>query len=75
VRTFLSIVQIVLSLVLIAVVLMHQRKQSGFSGVFGGGTQADVGGQWQRFNTLTKITVVLAILFMFLSVVLVLIAR
>ncbi|MCL2147226.1 MAG: preprotein translocase subunit SecG [Synergistaceae bacterium] len=73
-RTFLSIVQIILSIVLISVILMHQRKQSGFSGIFGGGTQADMGGQWQRFNTLTKITIVLAILFMLLSIVLVLIS-
>ena len=72
--TFLSIVQIILSFILISVILMHQRKQSGFSGIFGGGTQADMGGQWQRFNTLTKITVVLAVLFMFLSVVLVLLS-
>ena len=70
-KTFLSIVQIILSVVLISVVLMQQRKQGGFSGVFGGGTQADIGGQWQRFNALTKVTIVVAIVFMILSGVLV----
>ena len=68
--TFLSIIQIILSIALIAVVLLHQRKQGGFAGVFGGGTQAETG-QWQRFNALTKITVVIAVLFMLLSAVLV----
>ena len=71
--TFLSIIQIILSIVIIAVVLLHQRKQGGFSGIFGGGTQAE-SGQWQRFNALSKITVVIFVLFMLLSVILVLIS-
>ena len=70
-KTFLSIVQIILSIVLISVVLMQQRKQGGFSGIFGGGTQADMGGQWQRFNALSKVTIVVAVIFMILSAVLV----
>ena len=70
-KTFLSIVQIILSMVLISVVLMQQRKQGGFSGIFGGGTQADMGGQWQRFNALSKVTIVVAVIFMILSAVLV----
>ena len=74
-RTFLSIVQIILSIVLITVVLMQHRKQGGFSGIFGGGTQADMAGQWQRFTALTKITIVLAVLFLFLSVLLVVISK
>ncbi|MCL1875662.1 MAG: preprotein translocase subunit SecG [Synergistaceae bacterium] len=72
--TFLSIVQIVVSIVLITIVLLQHRKQGGFSGIFGGGTQAD-SGQWQRFTALTKITIVLAVLFMFLSVVIVLLSK
>ena len=40
-------------------VLAQQRKQGGFTGVFGGGTQADTG-QWQRFTGLTKLTIGLA---------------
>ena len=70
-KTFFSIVQIIVSIALIAVVLMHQRKQGGFSGIFGSGTQADTG-QWQRFTALSKVTVVLAVLFMFLAAVIVL---
>ena len=51
---------------MIAAVLVQQRKQGGFSGVFGGGTQAD-SGQWQRFTPLTKITIGLATVFMITS--------
>jgi preprotein translocase subunit SecG len=70
-KTFLSLVHIVLSLALMAVVLLHHRKQGGFGGAFGGGTQADTG-QWQRFTGLTKLTVVLAGLFMLTSMLLLL---
>ena len=65
-RTLLSIVHIIISIIMIAVILLQQRKQGGFSGVFGGGTQAD-SGQWQRFSPLTKLTIVLAIIFMITS--------
>ena len=65
-RTLLSIIHIVIAIVLVAAVLLQQRKQGGFSGVFGGGTQAD-SGQWQRFTPLTKITIVLALVFMITS--------
>jgi preprotein translocase subunit SecG len=71
-KTFLSLIHVVLSVVLMAVVLLQHRKQGGFGGVFGGGTQADAG-QWQRFTSLTKLTIVLAGLFMLSSVLLILI--
>jgi preprotein translocase subunit SecG len=52
---------------------MQQRKQGGFTGVFGGGTQQDAaGGQWQRFSVLTKATIFLMALFLVTSLVLVL---
>jgi preprotein translocase subunit SecG len=70
-KIFLSLIHIVLSVLLMAVVLLQQRKQGGFGGVFGGGTQADVK-QWQRFTGLTKLTIILAALFMATSIVLVL---
>lgn len=70
-KIFLSIIHIVLSISLIVVVLLQHRKQGGFGGAFGGGTQADAG-QWQRFTGLTKLTVVLATLFMLTSLFLVL---
>jgi preprotein translocase subunit SecG len=71
-RIFLSLVHIALSLALMAVVLLQHRKQGGFGGAFGGGTQADTG-QWQRFTGLTKLTVVLAGFFMLTSMLLLLI--
>ena len=68
-KTFLGIVHILLCLALSGVVLLQQRKQGGFSGIFGGGTQAE-SGQWQRFTGLTKLTVILATLFMLTSLAL-----
>ena len=70
-KTFLALLHIVLSVVLTAVVLLQHRKQSGFGGAFGGGTQADTG-QWQRFSGLSKLTVIVAALFMLTSILLVL---
>lgn len=69
-RVLLSIVHIVVAVFMVGVVLLQQRKQGGFSGVFGWGTQAD-SGQWQRFTPLTKITIVLAAVFMVTSFLLV----
>jgi preprotein translocase subunit SecG len=70
-KMFLSLIHIVLSVMLMVVVLLQHRKQGGFGGVFGGGTQADAG-QWQRFTSLTKVTIVLAGLFMVSSLLLIL---
>ncbi|MFA7621920.1 MAG: preprotein translocase subunit SecG [Aminobacteriaceae bacterium] len=72
-KMFLGIVHILLCIALSAIVLLQQRKEGGFSGIFGGGTQADMGAsQWQRFTGLTKLTVILTTIFMVTSVVLVL---
>ncbi|MDR3231752.1 MAG: preprotein translocase subunit SecG [Synergistaceae bacterium] len=71
-RTLVSLIHVVVSVILMVVVLLQHRKQGGFGGAFGGGTQADVG-QWQRFTGLTKITVVLAALFMVTSMFLALV--
>ena len=68
-KIFLGVAHIVLSIVLMIVVLLQHRKQGGFSGIFGGGTQAE-SGQWQRFTGLTKLTVILATLFMLTSLAL-----
>lgn len=65
-KIILSCVHIIVSLLLIVAVLVQQRKQGGFSGVFGGGSQPD-SGQWQRFTPLTKITIALAVIFMVTS--------
>ena len=69
-RTFLSIVQILLSIVLMAVVMLQPRTQ-GRGGIFGGATLADpTANQWSRFTGLSKITVVICALFMVNSLVL-----
>ena len=68
-KTFLSLIHVVVSIVMIVVILLQHRKQGGFGGVFGGGTQADAG-QWQRFTGLTKLTIALATIFMVMSLVL-----
>ena len=72
-RILLSAIHIVVAVLITIAVLAQQRKQGGFSGVFGGGTQADAG-QWQRFSGMTKITIVLAAIFMATSIGLVLLS-
>ena len=66
-KIFLSVIHFVLCIMVMAVVLLQHRKEGGFGGAFGGGTQADFG-QWQRFTGLTKLTIVLFALFMLTSV-------
>ncbi|KEJ92704.1 preprotein translocase subunit SecG [Synergistes jonesii] len=64
------IIHILVCAALIAVVMMQHRKSGGFTGSFGGGgTQADMGGTWQRMSGLTKVTAILIALFMILSIV------
>ena len=66
-KTFVSVIHLILCIVVMVVVLIQQRKQGGFGGAFGGGTQADTG-QWQRFTGLTKLTIILFTLFMLTSI-------
>ena len=66
-KIFMSVFHFILCVMVMVVVLLQKRKQGGFTGMFGGGTQAD-SGQWQRFTGLTKLTIVLFILFMLTSV-------
>jgi preprotein translocase subunit SecG len=73
-RSFLSGIQIILGIVLMAVILLQHRKQGGFAGIFGGGTQAEAG-QWQRFTGLTKLTVIISALFMVSSFILVMMSK
>ncbi len=68
-----GLVHLLLCLALIGVIMLQHRKSGGFQGIFGGGTQADMGGgQWQRLSALSKVTVGLLGLFMAMSLVLVL---
>lgn len=71
-KVFLTVVHVIVCISVMAVILMQQRKQGGFTGVFGGGTQADAaGGQWQRFTILTKATIFLMAVFLVTSLALV----
>lgn len=68
-----GLVHLLLCVALIGVIMLQHRKSGGFQGIFGGGTQADMGGgQWQRLSALSKVTVGLLGLFMAMSLVLVL---
>jgi len=69
-KTFVSVIHFILCIMVMVVVLLQRRKQGGFGGAFGGsGTQAD-SGQWQRFTGLTKVTIILFVLFMSTAVLL-----
>ncbi len=69
-KTIFGVLHILVCLALIAVVMMQHRKSGGFSGSFGGGgTQADMGGTWQRMTALTKITACLIGAFMVISII------
>jgi len=73
VKTFLSVIQIFLSIVLMALVMLQPRKQ-GRGGIFGGVTMADpTANQWSRFTGLSKLTVIICALFMINSLVLLII--
>lgn len=67
-KILLGILHILVCVALIAAVMMQHRKSGGFTGAFGGGgTQADMGGTWQRMGGLTKVTAGLIAAFMVLS--------
>ncbi|EHM09413.1 protein translocase, SecG subunit [Thermanaerovibrio velox DSM 12556] len=70
-KVLLVLLQLVVCVALGGSILMQQRKNGGFAGMFGGGTQQDNSGAWQRMSGLTKISAVLMGLFMLLSLVLV----
>ncbi len=66
VKTAVVIVHIFLAVALIFAVMVQGRKSSHFSGIFGGGTIADMsGGQRKKLPLLTKVTAALGAAFMF----------
>lgn len=67
-KILLGVVHLLVCVVLIAVVLMQHRKSGGFTGSFGGGTQMDNSGTWQRMSSLTKATSILLLAFMIVSI-------
>jgi preprotein translocase subunit SecG len=63
-ETVLSVVQVLISIVLIFLVLMHSGKDAGLSGAFGVGTgQGSLGGGSLVERNLNRWTVAFAILF------------
>lgn len=68
--TALMIIQIIISIALILTVILQHRKSSKASGIFGGGTTADYGGKKGKEAFLMKLTTVIAVLFMFSSLLL-----
>lgn len=71
--SFLAIVHIVISMVLIAIVLMQTKQSMNLSGMFGGASQSALGSQPQ--SVLSKLTTVLAIIFMLLAVLFAVVPR
>jgi preprotein translocase subunit SecG len=71
ITTILDFVQVVISIVLIFLVLMHSGKDSGLSGAFGVGTgQGPVGGGSLVERNLNRWTIFFALLFAINTVVL-----
>jgi preprotein translocase subunit SecG len=65
---FLAALQVILSVVLVVLVLMHSGRDSGFGGM--GYTPASQGGQHIVERNLTRLTVVVAVIFAVNSLVL-----
>jgi preprotein translocase subunit SecG len=65
-----SIALIVFSLLLMLLVLMHKGKGGGLSDMFGGGMQSSVGGSSVAERNLDRITIVVAVIWIAIIVVL-----
>jgi preprotein translocase subunit SecG len=62
--TFFSVIQVIISVVLIFLVLLHSGKDAGLSGAFGiGGGGSSIGGGSMVERNLDRATVFFAILF------------
>ena len=61
--TFLSVIQVFLSVLLIFLILLHSGKDAGLSGAFGvGGGGSSLGGGSMVERNLTRATVVIALI-------------
>jgi len=70
-ETFLGVIQVVISLILILLVLLHSGKDAGLSGAFGiGGGGSSVGGGSLVERNLDRWTVFFAVLFTVNTIVL-----
>jgi preprotein translocase subunit SecG len=71
VETLFSILQVIISVVLVLLVLMHSGKDSGLSGAFGVGSGAGpLGGGSMVERNLNRWTIFFAILFLLNAVIL-----
>ncbi|MFN8216514.1 MAG: preprotein translocase subunit SecG [Solirubrobacterales bacterium] len=69
--TFLSVIQVIISVVLIFLVLLHSGKDAGLSGAFGiGGGGSSIGGGSMVERNLDRATIFFAILFAVNTIVL-----
>ncbi len=68
-KVFLLIVEILLSLALMATILLQSGRSAGFSGTIMGGSEALFGKKKGLDDTLSRITGVLAVIFMVVCIV------
>ncbi len=67
-KVVIVLAHILVAIALTALVMVQGRKGSRFSGIFGGGTLADLsGGQRKKLPFLTKLTALLGAIFMVTS--------
>lgn len=64
-KLLIVVAHLLIAVALIFVIMLQGRKSSRFSGIFGGGTLADMsGGQRKKLPFLTKLTALLGVIFM-----------
>ena len=66
----LQIVLVVTSLLVVLLVLLHRAKGGGLSTLFGGGVQSSLAGSTVVEKNLDRITITVAIIFAFTTVIL-----
>ena len=64
------VVHIIVSLALVLLILLHSGRGSGLSDMFGGGMGASAAGSTVMERNLDRITVMVAVLFAFTSMIL-----
>jgi preprotein translocase subunit SecG len=64
------VVHIIVSLALVLLILLHSGRGSGLSDMFGGGMGASAAGSTVMERNLDRITVMVAVLFSFTSMIL-----
>lgn len=61
-RTFLDILLIVTSVLLVLLVLLHRAKGGGLSSLFGGGVQSSLSGSTVAEKNLTFVTIIVGLI-------------